>query len=158
MRAEAIVDQTRRRLIPLPQHEELLGIPYPSEEPSGYQIQAIGEGQDMQLDRLARRGAHDPVICSDHDRTSEEMISNDPRSDRDDDTLEILSLYKPDSSGRHVRVVTRAKQRWCEITFSATHSAKNRQLYSTRGRACPYTRLRLSETFGSHMRSLDPRF
>jgi len=151
MRAEAIVDQTRRRLIPLPQHEELLGIPYPSEEPSGYQIQAIGEGQDMQLDRLARRGAHDPVIC-DHDRTIEEMISDDLRSDRD--TLEIFSLYKPDSSGRHVRVVTRAKQRWCEITFSATHSAKNRQLYSTRGRACP--RARLSETFGG--RSLDPRF
>lgn len=68
MCAEAVVDQTRRRLVSLPQHEEFLWIPHPFEEPSNYQVQTVGEGQDMELDRLARRSVYDPVICGEHDR------------------------------------------------------------------------------------------
>lgn len=134
MCAEAVVDQTRRRLVSLPQHEEFLWVPYPFEEPSNYHVQAVGEGQEMQLDRLARGSVHDPVIRGDHDRGAiEEVISQDLRSDRDDNTSSLLTQRHSKSSlptnnwarvvvcefagSRHVRVVTRAKQRECEITL-----------------------------------------
>lgn len=67
MRAEAIVDQTQRWLVPLLQHEELLGVPYPFKESFNYQVYAVGKRQEMQLDRFARRRAYDLVICGNHD-------------------------------------------------------------------------------------------
>jgi len=67
MRAEAVVDQTRRWLITLLQHEEFLRIPRPFQQPLNYQIESIGERQEVQPQRLACRCTHDLVVDGDHD-------------------------------------------------------------------------------------------
>jgi len=67
MRAEAVVDQTRRWLITLLQHEEFLRIPCPLQQPLNYQVESIGERQEVQPQGFACRCMHDSVVDGDHD-------------------------------------------------------------------------------------------
>lgn len=134
MRAEVVIYQTRWRPVPLLEHEELLGIPCPFEEPFDYQIQAVDEGQEVQLDRLVCGRTHNSIIQGDHGRDL-----------RDQDTFESSALICPRTRSFWREPVS-LRTMVLEISSVQTSCSLSACVYVLVGDTCALSRVQNRET------------